>query len=205
MIMETIWSFERVREVLGAPNPATYKKIKPRLNDRMVEFIARTPLIMLATIDRNGFPTVSPKGDAPGFITVKDDQTLLLPERKGNKLAFSLGNLMSHPQAGLIFVVPGTPETLRVHGYCRVIHDPVLCKEMASSTQDALLLIEIKITSCYFHCPKAFLRSRAWMPETWGSRQKVSFGEEIFGQSTEAEPAAKQLDEDVKARYVTDL
>lgn len=203
--METIRSLERIRDVLGTPNPATYKKIKPRLNDRMVAFIAKTPLVMLATIDGDGFPTVSPKGDAPGFITVKDDQTLLLPERKGNKLAFSFENLVTHPQAGLIFIVPGTPETLRVHGNCRVLHDPVLCKEMASATQDALLVVEIRVTSCYFHCAKAFLRSQAWMPEKWAPRQDVSFGEEIFGQSSEVQSAAKQLDEVVLGRYVTDL
>jgi len=203
--METIGSLERVREILGAPNPATYEKIKPRLNDRMAKFIASAPLVMLATIDSNGFPTVSPKGDAPGFITVKDDQTLLLPERKGNKLAFSFENLMSHSKAGLIFIVPGTPETLRVHGNCRVLYDPVLCKEMSSSTQDALLVVEIKITSCYFHCAKSFLRSQTWAPGTWGPRQKVSFGEEILGQSTNTESAVRQLDEGVKARYVTDL
>ena len=203
--MEAIESFERVREVLGAPNPAAYKKIKQRLNARMVEFIARTPLVMIATIDRDGFPTVSPKGDAAGFVAVKDDQTLLLPERKGNKLAFSFENLVNHPKAGLIFIVPGTSETLRVHGDCRVFHDPELGREMASSTHDALLLIEVKVTSCYFHCAKAFLRSLAWAPETWGPRQKISFGKEILGESTDAEIAARQLDDGIAARYVTDL
>jgi PPOX class probable FMN-dependent enzyme len=160
---------------------------------------------MLATVDCDGYPTISPKGDAAGSICVKDKQTLLLPERKGNKLAFSFENLMGHPQAGLIFIVPGTPETLRVHGNCRVLHDPVLCNEMASSTHDALLVVEIAITNCYFHCAKALLRSQVWMPETWRSRQKVSFGEEIFGQSADAKSAAEQLDEGVNSRYLTDL
>jgi len=203
--METIESFERVREVLGTPNPAAYKKIKQRLNARMTGFIAQAPLVMIATVDRDGFPTVSPKGDAAGFVAVKDDQTLLLPERKGNKLAFSFENLVSHPKAGLIFVVPGTPETLRVQGNCRVIHDPMLCKEMASATHDALLLLEIKVTSCYFHCAKALLRSQTWVPETWGPRQKISFGKEILGESTDAELAAMQLDAGIAARYLTDL
>lgn len=203
--METIDNIDRVREILGAPNQATYDKIKPRLNDRMVRFIRAAPLAMLATVDPDGFPTVSPKGDGPGFIVVRDDQTLLIPERKGNKLAFSFANILQHSQIGLIFIVPGTPETLRVHGSSRIIHDPELGKELASISQDALLVIEVKVASCYFHCPKTFLRSKSWTPETWGPRQKISFGEEIFGQSEQQATAVEQLDAAAQRLYETDL
>ena len=203
--METIKHFDQVREVLGAPNPATFSKIKTQLNDRMIGFIRASPLVMIATVDQDGFPTVSPKGDAPGFVAVRDTQTLLIPERKGNKLAFSFGNILRHPKAGLIFVVPGTPETLRVHGQCRIIHDSALGQELASSSQDALLVIEVKVSTCYFHCAKPFLRSKAWTPETWGPRLRISFGEEIFGNAEGQAAEVAQLDAAVTSRYETDL
>jgi len=200
-----IEQFEQVRAVLGEPSPATWRKIQSRLNRRMIAFIERSPLVMLATVDDEGFPTVSPKGDAAGFVKVPDEGTLLLPERKGNKLAFSFRNLLTNDRAGLIFMVPGTPETLRVHGRCQVLHDAEMGRAMASDTQDALLIVEMQVTRCYFHCAKAFLRSGAWKPDSWGPRQTVSFGEEIHGTGSESRASAKALDEAVQARYQTDL
>ena len=203
--MDIIESFDLIRDILGTPNPATYQKIQPCLNARMMRFVEKSPLAMFATVDAEGFPTISPKGDEPGFIKVRDARTLLLPERKGNKLAFSLENLMGHPEAALILMIPGTPETLRIHGRCRVIRDEVLNRELASATQDALLVMEMSVVKCYFQCAKAFLRSKAWSPESWGPREKVSFGEEIFGTSADARDAAQSLDSGVDERYKTDL
>lgn len=203
--MRTLERMEDVRAILGEPNPLTVRKIKPRLNARMSEFIARSPLLMLSTVDRDGYPSVSPKGDGPGFVKVRDDETLLIPERKGNRLAFTFENLLARPQAGLIFLVPGTSETLRVQGRCRVLHDEALCRELASASQPALLAIEIKIANCYFHCAKAFLRSAAWRPEQWGAAMEISFGAEIHGEGADADRAARELDAGVRSRYVTDL
>jgi predicted pyridoxine 5'-phosphate oxidase superfamily flavin-nucleotide-binding protein len=129
----------------------------------------------------------------------------LIPERKGNKLAFTLENLLNNPKLGLIFVVPGSDEILRVHGHVRVLHDAALCKSMACESQEALLVMEVTVTQCYFHCAKAFLRSQAWRPESWGPQQSVSFGEEIFGTSADVADAVTQLDSGVRGRYQTDL
>ena len=201
-----VWkAWSRFAHLLGEPNPDTYRKIQPRLNARMVEFIASAPLALLATVDSEGFPTISPKGDGPGFIQVRDTSRLLIPERKGNKLAFSLDNLLAQPRAGLLFMVPGTPETLRIQGQCRVLHDPELCRALASATQDALLVIEFTVSQCYFHCAKAFLRSRTWQPDSWGPRQRISFGQELFGTGTDREQIVKEVDEAVNGRYQTDL
>ena len=203
--MESVASLDRARALLGSPNPLTYRKIKSRLSAQMRDFIARSPLLMLATTDDEGFPSVSPKGDAPGFVEVVGDHTLLLPERKGNKLAFTFENLIARPQAGLIFLLPGTAETLRVQGTCRVLHDPALCRKLASASHDALLVVEVTVTRCYFHCAKAFLRSEAWRPERWGAPMTISFGREIHGDSSDAAAAACELDNGVASRYVTDL
>jgi len=203
--MEIIERMERVRDILGTPNPLTAKKIQNQLNRQMQDFIARSPLVMLSTVDEAGFPTVSPKGDHPGFVKIRDAGTLLIPERKGNKLAFTFENLLRQPRAGLLFIVPGTAETLRVHGRCRVIHDSALGRELASATQDALLVIELSVVSCYFHCGKALLRGRAWDAESWPPRQRVSFGAEIAGTDPAAAALAEQIDSAIDARYQADL
>ncbi|MBP8149343.1 MAG: pyridoxamine 5'-phosphate oxidase family protein [Limnohabitans sp.] len=203
--MEHIIQHTRIREILGTPNATTRQKIKGSLHAGMKRFIDASSLVMMASVDEMGFPTVSPKGDQSGFVRVQDDQTLLIPERKGNKLAFTLENLLKNPKLGLIFMVPGSDETLRVHGHARVLHDAALCKSMASASHDALLVIEVTVTQCYFHCAKAFLRSQAWRPESWGPKQSVSFGEEILGTSADVADAVNQLDSGVRGRYQTDL
>jgi PPOX class probable FMN-dependent enzyme len=203
--MEHIIQHSRIREILGTPNATTRQKIKGNLHAGMKRFIDASPLVMMASVDEMGFPTVSPKGDQPGFVRVQDDQTLLIPERKGNKLAFTFENLLKNSKLGLIFMVPGSDETLRVHGHARVLHDPALCKSMASASHDALLVIEVTVTQCYFHCAKAFLRSQTWRPNSWGPKQSVSFGEEIFGTAAEVADAVTQLDSGVRGRYQTDL
>lgn len=203
--MSQILEFESIRAVLGQPNPSIGRKIKPQLNARMCEFVERSPLLMVATMDEHGFPTVSPKGDDPGFVKIVDANTLLIPERKGNRLAFSFRHMLAHPKVGLIFIVPGTSETLRIHGQCRILNDPAMCAELSSATQKALLVTEVKVESCYFHCGKAFLRSGAWNPDAWTEPMSISFGEEMFGSSADAEASVRELDEGVKSRYTTDL
>lgn len=199
--MEEIKEFSQIREILGEPNPVAIKKIYPYLNERMIKFIATSPIMMLSTVDSEGFPTVSPKGDKPGFVNTPDKNTLLIPELRGNKLAFSLANLVEQNKIGLIFIVPGSVESLRVHGTCRLVKSDKLCQSMASASHNALLVFEVRVTNAYFHCGKAFLRSNTWKPETWPEKIKVSFGQEIAENSDFIE----SLDAGVNQRYITDL
>jgi len=104
---------EQVRAIIGEENPVVRTKLFQGLEETAKAFIARSPLALLATADRDGRPDVSPKGDEPGFVAVEDDETLLLPDRKGNKLIFALQNILANPTVALIFLVPGTDETLR--------------------------------------------------------------------------------------------
>lgn len=203
--MQIIDSPEAIRAVLGEPGALTARKIKTRLDEAMRTFIARSPLLMLATVDAEGFPAVSPRGDGPGFVQVVDDTTLRIPERKGNRLALGLTSLLGHPRAGLLFLVPGTAETLRVQGSCRILHDPVLNRAMASATQSALLVLEMRVHRCFFHCGKALLRSAVWQPQGWPPAQDISFGTQILGDAPEARQAAVEFDAAVRGRYQTDL
>jgi PPOX class probable FMN-dependent enzyme len=203
--MEELKSFKDVRKAVGEPNPVASKKIYDFLNDRMTHFISLSPLMMISTIDSQGFPTISPKGDAPGFVHVENNKTLLVPELRGNKLAFSLHNILEHNKVALIFLVPGTVESLRVHGTCRLIKGNDICKSLASKSHNALLVIEITVTNAYFHCGKAFLRSKTWQPDTWAEKVKISFGQEIAQNIDENSEFVENLDAGVQARYITDL
>jgi len=110
--MAIIADLTQLRALLGEPNPQVPRKIHRRLNRQAQAFIARAPMMFLATTDVSGQSTVSPKGDGPGFARVADDQTLLIPEQKGNKLLFSLQNVLANPRVSMIFLVPGTRKNL---------------------------------------------------------------------------------------------
>jgi uncharacterized protein len=196
---------EQLRALLGSPNEAVPLKIHPALTDTGVAFIAKSPMAFLATSGADGMPTVSPKGDQPGFVHVADARTLLVPERKGNKLIFSLQNILANPQVGLIFLVPGTCETLRVEGTAELLDDIELRERLSSRGDKALLVMKVSIESCYFHCAKAFLRSELWQPRSWPERVPVSFGREIAARGGMKDEEIATFDAAVQNRYKTDL
>jgi PPOX class probable FMN-dependent enzyme len=203
--MAKIGDLQTLRKRIGTPGELVPYKIHRRLNARAAAFIGKSPLFMLSTAGADGRPTVSPKGDPAGFVHVADDRTLLIPERKGNKLIFSLQNILANPNVGLIFLVPGTCETLRVQGTAELVDDADVCERLSMRGNPALLAIRVTVTECYFHCAKAFLRGEAWNPETWPEKIRVSFGEEIAEQGGMAPETAAEFDRGVAQRYKTDL
>jgi hypothetical protein len=200
-----ISTVEQLRGLIGEPSAQVPLKFHRRLNQRAQAFIARSPMLLLATADAHGQAMVSPKGDAPGFVRVADDTTLLLPERKGNKLVFSLQNVLANPVVEMIFLVPGTGETLRVAGSAELLDDDQLCQSFVERGRPALLVMRIRVQRAYFHCAKAFLRARLWQPETWPQAMPVSFGSEIAEEGGMAPADIEQFDAGVRSRYQTDL
>ena len=194
-----------IRETLGEPKVNALKKMYSHLNPRMLEFISRAPLMMLCSIDEDGWPTISPRGDAPGFVKSQGIHTLLIPDYKGNKLAFSLHNLLNNNKLALLFTLPGVNEVLRVQGTAKILKKTALCEQLASSTQPALLVIEVSVDKAYFHCGKALLRSHAWQKEYWPEPMKVSLGSEVAENINEGEAFINAYDKGVKERYVTDI
>jgi uncharacterized protein len=203
--MAVIDSVARIREIVGEPSAQAPCKIHERLNARAQEFIARSPMLFIATADQHGQPTVSPKGDTPGFVRVVDERTLQIPERKGNKLVFSLQNMLVNARVGLIFMVPGTGETLRVSGSVTLLDDPELCASFVERGRAALLVTQIAVTQCYFHCAKALLRSSLWRPDTWPEPMRISFGDEIAQRGGLPREGIEAFDRAVHGRYETDL
>jgi PPOX class probable FMN-dependent enzyme len=121
----------------------------------------------VGTTSADGTVEVSPKGDEPGFIRVEDPQTLLIPERVGNNLAFGLTNIIDTGQIGIIALVPATGETLRISGTAEIHDDPDLVASLSSLGKPALLATRVRIKHCYFHCARSIVRAKLWDPKAW--------------------------------------
>jgi PPOX class probable FMN-dependent enzyme len=163
--VDTIENPERLREVYGVPSERSLKKQLSRFDKNCRAFIARSPFLVIASSDPSGRCDASPKGDAPGFVEVLDDETLLIPDRLGNNRVDTIGNLLERPGVGLIFFVPGLNETLRVNGRARITTDPALLEPLAVNRKVPRSGILVSADEIYFHCGKALIRSDLWNPE----------------------------------------
>ena len=157
----------QLEALLGSPKELVKQKVVESLDDVMKSFIARSPLIFIATCDQSGQPDVSPKGDAAGFVAVDENGDLLIPERPGNKLMFGFNNILKNSNIGLIFVIPNTRETLRVKGKAILSQDPEVLNLLSAQGKPALLYTHVRVKECFFHCGKAMIRSKLWNPDSW--------------------------------------
>lgn len=199
-----IASLAALREVV-VENPASRIKISDRLDAHATDFIARAPFLVLSTANAEGRADASPKGDAPGFVWIEDERTLVIPDRPGNKLAMGLENIVSNPHVGLLFMIPGTDETLRINGRAELSNDPALLERLAARGRPAVLAIRVEVEECFFHCAKAFIRSKLWQPDTWGERHRVSFGRMLAEKLGADDDAARQIDERIQSNYENEL
>jgi uncharacterized protein len=200
-----IRSEEEVEDLIGKPTEATKIKIFDHVDEYAAAFIARSPLVMIATSDGDGRLEVSPKGDAPGFVALDGPRTLLLPERPGNRLAFGFRNILSNPHVALIFIVPNTTETLRVSGAAELTRDPDVLGKLAARGKPALLATRIAVEECFFHCGKAFLRSELWRPETWPKDYRANLGKQIAKKMSAGQDVADQVEAGLIDSYTNRL
>jgi PPOX class probable FMN-dependent enzyme len=175
----TIRDETELRELLGEPSDLVRAKVTDRLNELTRQFVDRSPFLLLATSAADGTCDVSPRGDPPGFVRVLDERTLLLPERPGNRLADSLRNILANPRVGLLFVVPGVGDTLRVNGNATLVTDEDLLAPSSVEGKRPRLGILVEIDQVFTHCSKAFLRSQLWDPERYVAREELPSSGEI--------------------------
>jgi len=153
--------------LLGAPMPRAVTKERVRVHARDRDWLAASPFCLVATAGADGTCDVSPKGDPPGFTLVLDDQTIALPERPGNRRADGFRNILCNPHVGLIYLVPGRKETLRINGRAMLVREAPFFDEMVVKGHRPQLALLVEIEQIFFHCMKAFLRSRLWEPDSW--------------------------------------
>lgn len=163
-IVAAIRSEDQLRALHATPSDLVKKKCVDRLDKNCRAFIALSPFLVLGTAGADGRADVSPRGDPPGFVKAIDDRTLLIPDRPGNNLLDSLSNIVSNPEVGLIFFIPGFDETLRVNGTATVVHDPAALAALAIDGKPPKVGIRVAVREVYLHCARSFRRARLWDP-----------------------------------------
>ncbi len=167
-IGSTIGSVEELRDLLGVPAGRAVTKERTRLHAVDREWLAISPFCILATSDAHGNCDASPKGDPAGrLVHVLDDTTVAIAERPGNRRADGYGNILANPHIGIISMIPGRNETLRINGRARLLRDAPFFDELAVRGRRPILALLIEIDQIFFHCPKAFMRAQLWQPQTW--------------------------------------
>ena len=162
-----ITSEEQLREVVGHPSDAVANKARTALTQEHRDWLARSPFCMMATAGADGTCDVSPKGDPAGFTLVLDDRTIAIPDRRGNKRTDGFRNVLANPHVGLVYLVPGRGDTLRVNGRATLLRDAPFFDDMVVKGTRPVLALLVEVEQVFFHCPKAFMRSNLWQPETW--------------------------------------
>ncbi|MFJ9947300.1 pyridoxamine 5'-phosphate oxidase family protein [Kitasatospora sp. NPDC091207] len=156
-----------LRALLGGPSARDAAKERRTLHEHDRAFIAAAPFCVMATAGADGTCDASPKGDPAGFTLVLDERTIAVPERPGNRRADGFHNILANPHVGLLYLVPGRGDTLRVNGRARLVRDAPFFDRLAVEGHRPRLAVVVEIEAVYYHCSKAFLRSALWKPETW--------------------------------------
>ena len=169
MSFTEITSAEELRAALGGgPSGRAATKVRPQLHPAQVEWLKASPFCVLATSDAAGNCDASPKGDPAGhLIHVLDSRTIVIAERPGNKRADGYLNVLANPHVGIISLIPGRNDTLRINGRARLVRDAPFFDDLAVRGQRPVLALVVEIDQVFSHCPKAFMRSEIWEPSTW--------------------------------------
>jgi uncharacterized protein len=171
--MPSISTESELRALHAAPTDRALRKVLDRLDGHCRRFIALSPFVVMATSDAEGRLDATPRGGDPGFVEVVDDRTLLLPDRPGNNRLDSLTNLTARPDVGLLFMIPGVGETLRVNGTAELCADADIVRRCQVSRRPPAIVLRITVREAYLHCAKALMRSRLWDPEARINRAEL--------------------------------
>ncbi|MFD2443717.1 pyridoxamine 5'-phosphate oxidase family protein [Bacillus sp. CGMCC 1.16607] len=156
-----------LRDLIGKPSEVAQKKVINFLDSHCQDFISKSPFLVMSTTDKDGFCDVSPRGDQAGFVLTLNERYLVIPERKGNNRVDSLRNILQNPRVGLLFIIPGLKETLRVNGKASIIQDEDIMIQMVANGKKPLVGIAVEIEECFIQCGKALKRSSLWQQESW--------------------------------------
>jgi PPOX class probable FMN-dependent enzyme len=189
---EVITTRERLREWHRQPSHRACNKVIDHIDDVCRRFIAACPFVIVASRGADGRLDVSPKGDPPGFVAVLGDKALAIPDRLGNNRLDTFDNLLAHPEVGLLFMIPGNGDTLRVSGKGTIVRDEALQARLAVNGRAPNLVLAVTVEEAFMHCPKCIARSRLWSPDHWPDRANVpSLAEAIVAHATPPETVAQ--------------
>ncbi len=196
---------EDLRSLFPPTHAIAVEKCQKRLDRHARDFLARSPFLCIGTQSPDGAADVSPRGDPRGFVKVLDDRTLLIPDRPGNNRLDTQSNILANPAVGLLFIVPGFDDTLRVNGKARITRDPDLLALMAVKDRIPTIAIVVTVEEVFLHCAKAFRRSKLWDPDELQDRSEMpSLPKMILDQTSGAPVDPEEMDKidaDLEVEY----
>ena len=199
-----ISSREVLHEYYGPPNERAAKKQMDKLDKHCRHFISLSPFFVLSTSSPQG-TDASPRGDAPGFVTVVDDHTLIVPDRMGNNRVDSMHNIVANSNVGMLFLLPGVNETLRINGKARVTTDEKLLEPMSVRGKRPKSGLVVEVVEVFMHCAKALMRSHLWDPERHIERSEFPTLGAIFKDQITGVEDAEETEKAIQEGYVTRL
>ena len=203
-IRYTVDTLQTLRALYPSPKERAMRKELDRMDPHCRRFIELSPFVVLASTGANGALDASPRGGAPGFVKAPDEHTLLIPDAPGNHRLDTLENIVATGRLGLLFMIPGVDETLRVNGRALLSTDPSLIEQASDERRRPVVVIQVQVEQAYLHCAKAFMRSRLWSPQAQVERSALpTMGRMISEQTGLA--GAEETQEQMLARYQEDL
>jgi hypothetical protein len=199
-----VTTLEQLDALYGAKNPNSIAKEIDHLSDGYRRLIEAAPFLAIATGGPEGFDC-SPKGDAPGFVRVLDDKTLAIPDRPGNNRLDGFRNIVRDPRIGLLFLIPGVGETLRVNGRASISIDPELMQSFTVNGKLPRSVLIVLIETVYFHCSKAIVRSRLWDEKTKIDRKSLPSTGTILAELSQGRLGGEAYDRDAPERIKAQL
>lgn len=201
----TITDEQSLRSLFQATHTLAVQKMQGSLDKHAQAFIRRSPFLCIGTQNLDGKADVSPRGDPAGFVRILDQHTLAIPDRPGNNRLDSLVNILANPSVGLLFIIPGFDDTLRVNGQASLVNDPEILESMSVKDRIPKLAIVVKVSEVFLHCAKAFRRSQLWNPDHFQDRGEMpSLSKIILDQTTGApsdDDEMRKIDDELEDEY----
>jgi len=202
--MDTICDATALRETYPAPVERSVRKTLPALDQHMRRFISLSPFLCMGSSSEAG-ADVTPRGDAPGFVHVLDDRTLLIPDWPGNNRLDSLANVAVNPRVGLLFFVPGMDETLRVNGDAQISTDPVLLERWDIGGKHPRSVLRVTVREAFLHCAKALIRSKLWKDDYKIDRSEMPPYAQILKEQTGVAQTTEEIQAQITESYTNKL
>ncbi|MDT3424963.1 PPOX class probable FMN-dependent enzyme [Paenibacillus forsythiae] len=177
--MELLWkdgiitSKEELIEMVGVPHETVVNKNISFIDSHIENYLAMSPLFFISTSSLNGRADVSPRGDGPGFVKMMDEKRLIFPDRPGNRRLDSLNNILENPQVGMIFIIPGLNDVLRINGRAWITRNEELLKQFQWKGKTTGMGVIVEVEECFIHCPRAFNQAGIWKPEKWPPKDQL--------------------------------
>ena len=200
----TIENESQLRDIYGSPSGRAKSKVLPLLENHSINFISTSPFLVLSTVNKLGEMDASPRGGEPGFVKVSNNKEILIPDFKGNNRIDSLVNIVETKNIGLLFMIPGIDETLRVNGKASISTSPEVLNHFSNETKLPVSCIVVTVNEMFLHCAKAFMRSKLWDSKFQINPSEFpTMGEMLKDQIGTTEGSESR--EDMVKRYLKDI